>query len=196
MTRATLNTNAVAAAQSTHPQSAGDGNKSGTNNEMPAPAAPSAAAEPPAAPLAPRVQDLVLRVSQPDAPNVDLQVTQRQGQVHIAVRTPDASLQTALRQNLPDLVNSLDRAGFRAETFVPHAGSGVAAMGQAASGNLSQDTSGQPQSQGSGSSGDQFANSDGRRRHSQPNQPQSQQQSSGKSTQDRLAESWRKQMEE
>lgn len=116
-----------------------------------------APADPPAASLTPRVHELTVRVNQIGAPAVDLQVTQRQGQVHVAVRTPDSGLQTSLRQNLPDLVNALDRAGFRAETSVPHGSAGmseVAAVGGAsetAAGNLNQN--GQPGSEGNGSHG-------------------------------------------
>jgi hypothetical protein len=66
------------------------------------------------------VRELTVRIAPPDAAPVDVQVNQRQGQVFVAVRTADLSLQTSLRQDLPQLVTSLDRAGFRTETFVPH----------------------------------------------------------------------------
>jgi len=62
---------------------------------------------------------LTLRVAPPDAVPVDVHVRQRSGEVHVAVRTADPNLQISLRRELPDLVNSLDRAGFQAETFAP-----------------------------------------------------------------------------
>ncbi len=67
------------------------------------------------------VQEIAVRIAQPAMPVVDLQVTERAGEIHVAVRTPDASLETLLRQDLGTLTNSLERAGYRAETYVPGA---------------------------------------------------------------------------
>ncbi len=69
----------------------------------------------PATPL----QSITIRVAPPEAPAVDLHVSERAGEIHVAVRTPDAALQTSLRQDLGTLTNSLERAGYRAETYVP-----------------------------------------------------------------------------
>jgi hypothetical protein len=63
--------------------------------------------------------EIAMRIARPEAA-VDVHVTERAGQVHVAVRTPDAGLQTSLRQDLGTLVNSLDRAGFHAETMSSH----------------------------------------------------------------------------
>ena len=68
----------------------------------------------------PAVQELTVRIAQPDSPAVDVRLVERAGQVQVTVRTPDAALQSSLRQDLPALVNSLERAGFHAETFTPH----------------------------------------------------------------------------
>jgi hypothetical protein len=65
------------------------------------------------------IQEVTVRISAANTPVVDVQVQQRQGQVFVAVRTGDEGLQTSLRQDLPRLVTALDRAGFRAETYVP-----------------------------------------------------------------------------
>lgn len=65
------------------------------------------------------VQDITVRLAQPAAPPVDLRITQRAGEIHVSVRTPDVELQSSLRQDLGTLANSLERAGFHAETFVP-----------------------------------------------------------------------------
>jgi len=96
----------------------------------PGPSAPSfvepvQADVPPAS--VPSAHQIVVRVAPADAAPVDLQVTQRAGEVHVAVRTPDLNLQSSLRQDLPELVNSLERAGYRAETYTPHAGTITAA---------------------------------------------------------------------
>jgi hypothetical protein len=75
----------------------------------------------PAAPIEkpPLAQEIAVRIARPEAPPVDVQLTERAGQVHVAVRTPDPALQASLRQDLNTLVNSLERTGFRAETLVP-----------------------------------------------------------------------------
>jgi hypothetical protein len=67
------------------------------------------------------VQEIAVRIARPAMPVVDLQVTERAGEIHVAVRTPDTSLETLLRQDLGTLTNSLERAGYRAETYVPSA---------------------------------------------------------------------------
>jgi hypothetical protein len=78
----------------------------------------------PAATTAPP-HEMLLRIASPSAMNggsggnVDIRVTGRGGDVQVTVHTPDAALQANLRQDLPDLVNALDRAGFEAHTFVP-----------------------------------------------------------------------------
>lgn len=79
---------------------------------------------------------IVVRIAQPEAPPVDLQVTQRAGEVHVSVRTPDAGLQSSLRQELGTLVNSLERAGYHAETFTPQE---IALNSAAAQANLTGD---------------------------------------------------------
>jgi hypothetical protein len=122
-------------------------------------------------------------------------VTQRQGEVQVVVRTADANLQNSLRQNLPELVNALDRSGFHAETFVPRtAVSAVSPMtiaepdsGNPSQSNLNNGTShpnsgGGAFSQGgsSGNSGGSMGGRDGRQ-HQQ--------------TRDRLEQSWSDQME-
>jgi hypothetical protein len=65
------------------------------------------------------VQEFTVRIAQPDTPAVDVHILERAGQVQVAVRTPDASMQSSLREDLGTLVNSLQRAGYRADTFTP-----------------------------------------------------------------------------
>ena len=80
--------------------------------------ASSASPQQPASP----VREIAVRVSAPQSPAVDVQLTERAGQVHVAVRTGDGNLQASLRQDLASLVNSLERSGFRAEAFTPREG--------------------------------------------------------------------------
>jgi hypothetical protein len=79
-------------------------------------------------PSTPSTHQIIVRVSQAQSSPVDLQVTQRGGEVHVAVRTADPALQSSLRRDLPTLVNSLEHAGYRAETFTPQS-MGVHSMG-------------------------------------------------------------------
>ncbi len=78
-------------------------------SEIAAPAAPEQKQGP--------AQDLAVRIARPEAPPVDVHLTERAGQIHVAVRTPDVGLQVSLRQDLGTLVNSLDRTGYRVEAF-------------------------------------------------------------------------------
>lgn len=64
-------------------------------------------------------QEIAVRIARPEAASVDVHLIQRAGQVHVSVRTPDPGLQTSLRQDLGALVNSLERAGYKAEAL-PH----------------------------------------------------------------------------
>jgi hypothetical protein len=79
------------------------------------PAAPAESAPPPVS-----AQTIAVRIALPDVPAVDVHVMDRAGQLQVAVRTPDADLQSSLRQDLGTLVNSLERSGFHAEAFTPH----------------------------------------------------------------------------
>jgi hypothetical protein len=69
------------------------------------------------------VQSITVRINPPDGhsdmPMVDLQVSSRGNEIHVAVRTSDAQLESAMRQDLGALSSSLDRAGYRTETYVP-----------------------------------------------------------------------------
>ena len=82
-----------------------------------APAAPAASAHASAP-----VREIAVRIASPQAPAVDVHLIERGGQINVAVRTPDGGLQTSLRQDLGSLVNSLERAGYRAEAFAPRDG--------------------------------------------------------------------------
>jgi hypothetical protein len=105
-------------------------------------------------------QEITIRIEQPDASPVDLRVVERAGQVHVDVRTPDATMQTSLRGDLGTLTNSLQRAGYQTEIFTPSATVGRATSGaQTSNRNDHQDS---PQNRGG--SGD---SSEGRRQQQQ-----------------------------
>jgi hypothetical protein len=65
------------------------------------------------------LQEITVRVSQPNAPVVDLHLAERGGKIQVAVRTSDVTLQNSLRQDLGTLVSSLHRAGYHSEAVIP-----------------------------------------------------------------------------
>jgi hypothetical protein len=70
------------------------------------------------APAAGAVRDIQIRVNQ-GGQHVDVRLTERGGEVHVSVRTPDAQLAGTLREDLPVLSAKLEQSGFRAETWRP-----------------------------------------------------------------------------
>jgi hypothetical protein len=70
-----------------------------------------AAAQPPA-------RDITLELDS-GSQRVAVRLVDRGGEVHVAVRTPDAGLAEQLRQGLPSLTAKLDQAGYRTETWHP-----------------------------------------------------------------------------
>jgi ribonuclease E len=92
-----------------------------------APASPPAAAtEPAAAPEAPKpaaAHDIKLELAGQGDQRVEVRVSERAGDMHVDVRTPDSGLAGDLREDLPALASKLEQTGFRAETWHP-AGTG------------------------------------------------------------------------
>ena len=80
-------------------------------------AAPEAAPEP-ARLKQSSVRDIRLEVSGGEN-RVELRLTERAGEVHVAVRTANSNLAGQLRQDLPVLTSRLEHAGFRAEVWHP-----------------------------------------------------------------------------
>ncbi len=125
------------------------------------------------------VQSLTMRISRPEMSPVDLQISSRAGEIHVAVRTPDAALESSLRQDLGTLTSSLDRAGYRTETYVPrestHEISFAAAAGQSGfSGFANSQENRQPsngQSQQNFTGRDSHGSSSGNGRQQQQQQP-------------------------
>jgi flagellar hook-length control protein FliK len=65
-------------------------------------------------------RDIRLEVSGGDQ-RVEVKLTERAGQVQVAVRTPDSHLADRLRESLPSLTSHLAENGIRAETWRPTA---------------------------------------------------------------------------
>ena len=83
-----------------------------------APARPTASVDVPAEPpkVASAVHDIRLQINGGDQ-RVDVRIVERGGDVHVAVRTPDANLAGTLREDLPSLSARLEETGFHAETW-------------------------------------------------------------------------------
>ena len=84
------------------------------------PAAPPAPprGETPAPPPPAAAREIRLQVSGQEH-RVDVRLTERAGEVQVAVRTPDSRLAGVLREDLPALAARLEQTGFRAETWHP-----------------------------------------------------------------------------
>jgi hypothetical protein len=55
---------------------------------------------------------------------VEVRLTERGGDIHVAVRTPDARLSGAMREDLPALTAKLEQSGFRTNAWQPGAAAG------------------------------------------------------------------------
>jgi hypothetical protein len=108
---------------------------------------PASAPELPRAPAA--AHDIRLQVNGGER-RVEVRLVERDGEVHVAVRTPDAHLADTLREDLPTLSSRLTDSGFRTETWHPGASAGAEWHRQAepAGGGLPQGSSGQPRENG------------------------------------------------
>jgi hypothetical protein len=108
---------------------------------------------------------LAVRIAPGQSPAVDIHLIERGGQVHVAVRTADVGLQVSLRQDLGTLVDSLERSGFRAESFAPREGPPQLAPGTTMN---SQDSRKQSGSNGGSNPGDTSQNSAGGQQQQRP----------------------------
>ncbi len=90
------------------------GEARGPAADRPTPAL-SASPEPAPAPRTP-ARDITLRLSEGDQ-RVDLRLVERQGDVRVEVRTPDAGLAGDLRRDLPSLAARLEQSGIRADAW-------------------------------------------------------------------------------
>ena len=90
-----------------------------------------------------------------EARQVRVQLSEKAGELHVAVRTADAELTTGLRNGLPGLVEHLRQAGYETQTSVPNASEPRFEAGsnetdqQFQGGQSHSDTGGSPHEQGS-----------------------------------------------
>jgi hypothetical protein len=65
------------------------------------------------------VHDISLKLTNKDQSSVQVRLSERAGELHVSVRTPDAGLTRGLREGLSDLVGRLEQSGYRADTWRP-----------------------------------------------------------------------------
>ena len=107
-----------------------------------------------------------LKLGSRPSDGVNLQVVERGGKVHVAVRTPDVQLADSLQHGLPRLVTHMENRGFRAETWTPGEAASVGAAPREAATTAS-DT-GDPGGERDSRGGQQEQQQQGRRRQDQP----------------------------
>ncbi len=110
-----------------------------TPSHTPTPTAqPETAPDPAPAPAA--AHDIRIAVND-NGQRVELRVTERAGDIHVAVRTPDSQLATSLRNDLPALSGKLEQSGFHSEMWRPAAApSGENKIIETSSGKSSSDS--------------------------------------------------------
>ncbi len=76
---------------------------------------------------------------------VELRVTERAGDIHVTVRTPDSQLATAMREDLPALSSRLEQSGLHSEMWRPTASAASENRGiETSAGNTPSDSREQP----------------------------------------------------
>jgi hypothetical protein len=76
---------------------------------------------PPAGAAAADPRDISVRLMVDNKPSVDVRITDRAGEVHVAVRSADPEMAAQVRSGLSELTERLDRRGFDAEIWRPPA---------------------------------------------------------------------------
>jgi hypothetical protein len=110
-----------------------------SRSEVPAEAAATDPMPQPA-PAAPAAHDIKLELNG-GGQRVEVRLTDRGGDIHVAVRTPDGRLSDAMRQDLPALAAKLEQSGFRADAWQPGAAnSSDRRAAETGAGNASQDS--------------------------------------------------------
>jgi hypothetical protein len=90
-------------------------------SRQPQPVASERVLEPPAESLPQKqpVREITIRISGNAGERVEVHMSERAGAVRVHVRTADADLSAALRNNLGELVRSITERGLRIETWTP-----------------------------------------------------------------------------
>ena len=104
------------------------------------------------------VRDISLKLTNQDQASVQVRLSERAGELHVSVRTPDAGLTRNLREGLSDLVGRLEQSGYRAETWRP-ADNASTAQDQGRENPSQQQSSQQQNGGGSGTDSRQQQNS-------------------------------------
>ncbi len=84
--------------------------------------------------------EISIRVGGNGQAGVDVRVVERQGSVHVAVRTHDASLSQNLRGELNDLVSRLEDRGLKTEMWAPSDATSLRVNGDREAGETRSDT--------------------------------------------------------
>jgi hypothetical protein len=126
---------------------------SGSSAHTAAPPAPAAAATPQAgSPDEPAhtaaAHDIKLQVAGDGEQRVEVRISERGGDVFVAVRTPDSRLAADLRQNLPALASRLEQSGYHATAGQPGASGARERSADPQSGASGQDSQGQARQNG------------------------------------------------
>jgi len=122
--------------------------------EPPAPAARPLGDPPAAAPKPAAAHEIQLQVGGPGNSRVEVRLTERAGDVRVAVSTPDTRLASELRADLPSLAARLEQSGFHAETWHPAATGDRQPLAEPPAGASSQDAGSQSRQDGRGEPGD------------------------------------------
>jgi len=108
-------------------------------------------------PASETIRDISLKLTNQDQSSVQVRLTERAGELHVSVRTPDAGLTRNLREGLSELVGRLEQSGYRAETWRP-ADNGSTAQDQGRENPSQQHSSQQQNGGGSGTDSRQQQN--------------------------------------
>jgi hypothetical protein len=116
--------------------------------ETPAPAAvPQTGSPDEPAPTA-AAHDIKLQMAGDGEQRVEVRISERGGDVFVAVRTPDSSLAGDLRQSLPALASRLEQSGYHATAWQPGASGVRERIAEPQSGAAGQDSQGQARQNG------------------------------------------------
>ena len=66
------------------------------------------------------VRDISFRIASSNANPVDIRLTERAGEIRVAVHAADPVLTRSLQSNVAELAGKLERSGFHTETFLPN----------------------------------------------------------------------------
>jgi hypothetical protein len=92
--------------------------------------------------------DIKLQVAGEGEQRVEVRVTERGGDIQVAVRTPDSRLAGELREDLPALATRLEQAGFHATTWHPVSAEDRERLSYSLAGAPARDAQDQPRQNG------------------------------------------------